>query len=45
MRNKSIRIQIADKGNTVVMIVKEKYIEGVKNRIKDSSIFVKSAIS
>ena len=40
MRNKSIVIQKADKGNTVVIIYKEKYIHGVKNIISDSSKFI-----
>ena len=40
MRNKNIVIQKADKGNTVVIIDKEKYIQGVKNVISDSSKFI-----
>ena len=40
MRNKKIVIQKADKGNTVVIIDKEKYIQGVKNIISDSSKFI-----
>ena len=40
MRNKNIVIQIADKGNTVVIMDKEKYIQGVKNVISDSSKFI-----
>ena len=33
VRNKNIDIQKADKGNTIVKIDKEKYIQGVKNAI------------
>ena len=33
-------IQKADKGNTVVIIDKDKYIQGVKNAISDSSKFI-----
>ena len=33
-------IQKADKGNTVVIIDKDKYIQGVKNVISDSSKFI-----
>ena len=40
MRNKNIVIQKADKGNTVVIMDKEKYIQGVKNIISDSSKFI-----
>ena len=40
MRNKKIVIQKADKGNTIVIIDKEKYIQGVKNIISDSSKFI-----
>ena len=40
MRNKNIVIQKADKGNTVVIMGKEKYIQGVKNVISDSSKFI-----
>ena len=40
MRNKDIIIQKADKGNTVVISDKEKYIEGVKRSILDSNKFV-----
>ena len=40
MRNKNIVIQKADKGNTAVIIDKEKYIQGVKNVISDSSKFI-----
>ena len=40
MRNKNIVIQKADKGNTVVIMDKEKYIQGVKNVISDSSKFI-----
>ena len=39
MRNKNIVIQKADKGNTIVIINKEKYIQGV-NVISDSSKFI-----
>ena len=39
-RNKNVVIQKADKGNTVVIIDKEKYIQGVKNVISDSSKFI-----
>ena len=39
-RNKNIVIQRADKGNTVVIIDKDKYIQGVKNVISDSSKFI-----
>ena len=39
-RNKNVVIQKADKGNTVVIIDKEKYIQGVKNVIPDSSKFI-----
>ena len=38
MRNKDI-IQKADKGNTVVITDKEKYIECVKRAISDSNKF------
>ena len=34
-----IAIQKADKGNTVVLMDKEKYIQGVKNVMPDSSKF------
>ena len=40
MRNKNIVIQKADKGNTVVIMDKEKYIQGVQNVISDSSKFI-----
>ena len=40
MRNKKIVIQKADKGNTIVIIDKEKYIQGVKNIISDFSKFI-----
>ena len=40
IRNKNIVIQNTGKGNTVVIIDKEKYIQGVKNVISDSSKFV-----
>ena len=39
MRKKNI-IQKADKGNTIVITDKEKYIEGVKRAISDSNKFV-----
>ena len=44
MRNKNI-IQKADKGNTVVITDKEKYIEGVKRAISDPSKFVQLDIT
>ena len=40
MRNKNIVIQRAEKGNTVVIIDKDKYIQGVRNAISDSSKFI-----
>ena len=40
MRSKKIVIQKSDKGNTVSIIDKEKYIQGVKNLISDSSKFI-----
>ena len=40
MRNKGIIIQKADQGNTVVIIDKGKYIEGVTRAISDSNKFV-----
>ena len=40
MRNKNIVIQRAKKGNTVVIIDKDKYIQGVRNAISDSSKFI-----
>ena len=40
MRKKNIIIQKADKGNTIVITDKEKYIEGVKRAISDSNKFV-----
>ena len=45
MRNKDIIIQKADKGNTVVITDKEKYIEGVKHAISDSNKFVQLNIT
>ena len=45
MRNKDIIIQKADKGNTVVITDKEKYIEGVKQDISDSNKFVQLNIT
>ena len=40
MRNKDIIIQKADKGNTVVITDKDKYIEGVKRAISNSNKFI-----
>ena len=40
MRNKNIVLQKAEKGNTVVIVGKEKNIQGVKNVISDSSNFI-----
>ena len=40
MRNKNIVIQKADTGNTVVILDKEKYIQGFKIVISDSSKFI-----
>ena len=40
IRNKNIVIQNTGKGNTVVIIDKEKYIEGVKNVISYSFKFL-----
>ena len=37
MRNKNIIIQKADKGNTVVITDKRKYIKSVKRAISDSN--------
>ena len=45
MRNKDILIQKADKGNTVVITDKDKYIEGVKRAISDSNKFVQLNIT
>ena len=45
MRKKNIIIQKADKGNTIVITVKEKYIEGVKRAISDSNKFVQLDIT
>ena len=45
MRNKDIIIQKTDKGNTVVITDKEKYIEGVKRAISDSNKFVQLNIT
>ena len=39
MRNKNVIIQKADKGNTVAITDKQKYIEDVKGAISDSSKF------
>ena len=41
MRYETIVIQKADKGNTIVITDKEKYIEGVKNVISDNTKFVR----
>ena len=40
IRNKNIVLQKAEKGNTVVIVGKEKNIQGVKNVISDSSNFI-----
>ena len=40
MRNKNIVIQKADEGNTVVILDKEKYVQGVKNAKSNSSKFI-----
>ena len=40
VKYKNILIHKADKGNTVVIIDKEKYIQDVKNAISDSSKFI-----
>ena len=40
VRNKDIIIQKFDKGNTVAITDKEKYIEGLKRAISDSNKFV-----
>ena len=45
MRNKNTTIQKNDKGNTVVITGKEKYIEGVKSTISDSNKSVKLNIA
>ena len=45
MRNKNTTIQKDDKGNTVVITDKEKYIEGVKSAISDSNKSVKLNIT
>ena len=45
IRNKDIIIQKADKGNTVVITDKDKYIEGVKCAISDSNKFVQLNIT
>ena len=45
MRNKDILIQKADKGNTVVITDKDKYIQGVKRAISDSNKFVQLNIT
>ena len=42
MRSKNIAIQKSDKGNTVVIIDKEKYNQGVENVIPKSSKFISS---
>ena len=45
MRNKTIIIQKADKGNTVVVTDKERHIEDVKLAISDSNKFVQLNIT
>ena len=45
MRNKDIIIQKADKGNTVLITNKDKYIESVKRAISDSNKFVQLNIT
>ena len=40
MRNKNIVIQKADKGNTVLIIDNEKYVQSVKNVISASSQYI-----
>ena len=45
MRNKNTTVQKNDKGNTVVITGKEKYIEGVKSTISDSNKSVKLNIA
>ena len=45
MRNKDILIQKADKGNTVVITEKGKYIESVKRAISGSNKFVQLNIT
>ena len=45
MRNKNIVIQKSDKGNSVIIMDKEKYIQGVKNVLYDSSKFILLSIS
>ena len=45
MRNKDIIMQKADKGNTLVITGKEKYIEGVKRAISDTNKFVQLNIT
>ena len=40
VRNKNNAMQKADKGNTVVIMEKKKYMQGVKNVISDSSKFI-----
>ena len=45
MRNKDIIIQKANKGNTVVITDKNKYVEGVKCAISDSNKFVQLNIT
>ena len=44
MSNKNIIIQKADKGNTVVITDREKYLQGVKNVISDTSKFIQLSI-
>ena len=45
MRNKDNIIKKADKGNTVIITDKDKYIEGVKRAITDSNKFVQLNIT
>ena len=45
MRNKNIIIQKTDKGNTVAITDKEKYIEGVKRVFSNSNKFVQLDIT
>ena len=45
MRNQDNIIKKADKGNTVIITDKDKYIEGVKRAITDSNKFVQLNIT
>ena len=45
MRNQNIVIQKADRGNTVVIADKERYIEGIKRAISNSNKFVQLDIT